>query len=280
MKKRVSDFSEHLKFVLPLMVILLPGIVFANVENVHVKSGELINKEISINPGFAVMFQFPDEATALTLADQTSFACDKMPTDPARVLCKPLTQSPFSTNLMVTTTTNEFNLVLSVDPSAAKHPFKYVFYTGSVPAVFKSVIEKSSLPSSSSQNLIGMILDHYSSKPCRLDGESLAAEFRCLNRIEIGADQYLRFAIKGKGSMVKVIKITINSESLGGLTGLAVRDEGSSDVEYSLTDTPAGGGEMIGVLRIPQSEVKENKRNCLVVMTDRGRQGDIRIYGL
>ncbi len=269
-------------FILSFVALSVSQKAQAEVETIAIKQGDVVSKDIAINPGFAVMFQFPDETVAITLADQTSFACDKMPTDTTRVLCKPLTQSPFATNLVVTTSSNEFNLVLSVDPTGKKHPFKYVFYSGKTPTVTGQSISRQSLAIQSSQNLMDLISDHFASRPCRAKGESPAVLFKGTDIIEIGTERFLRFSLVGKGSgAVRVVRITVAHESLGGLTGLSIKDEKSVDVNYSLkSEVINPGSEVTGVLKLPQNSTGEHQRQSLVVMTDQGVKNDVRVYGL
>lgn len=263
--------------------VLVSTTVMAEVETISIKSGDVVSQDVTINPGFAVMFQFPKDVLALTLADQTAFACDKMPTDLTRILCKPLTQNSFATNLVVTTENNEFNLVLKVDPSGGKHPFKYVFSDGKSPVtVGHTSVLSTSDSSAPAKNLMDLVLDHYDTQPCRLKGDTLSVHFRCLDTIEIGADKFVRFSLSGKSSHpVKIVKIVLSRESLGGLTGLAVKEESSLDVDYSLkSDTLGSSEETAGILRMPREDQNQNKRLCLVVMTDQGRESDVRVYGL
>ncbi len=262
---------------------ILPALARADVETITVHAGDVVSKNIAINPGFAVMFQFPNEVVSLTLADQTAFACDKMPNDSSRVLCKPLTQSPFATNLVASTEANEFNLILNVDPDGGKHPFKYVFSDGkSTNRAFSTSSYSTPKQGSSEINIMNLMMDHYETKPCRLKGTSSYARFDCLEVIEIGAEQYLRFSISGHSSSpIRIVKLVLNHESLGGLTGLAVKDEASTELDYSIkNDSLRNGDETYGVIKLPHQDGANNNRSCLVVMTDQGTQGDIRIYGL
>lgn len=263
---------------------LMPYLARANVETIAVRQGDVISKDISINPGFAVMFQFPQDVQALTLADQTAFACDKMPSDFSRILCKPLTQSPFMTNLVVSTAQNEFNLILNVDSSGKKHPFKYVFTDGKSVSSYKPIANRhqqngsTSLPSS---NLLDLILDHYNTLSCRARGESSLLRFRCIEIIEVGTERYLRFSLTGIGSEpIKVLKMSLSSENLGGLTGLSISEESSIDIDFSLKQENLGRAEeSLGVVKLPRIESSKGKRLGLVVMTDQGQKGDLRIYG-
>lgn len=283
MKQHLNDVIGFTIFLFSIISMPL-GLAWANVETISVSGGDVVSKEISINPGFAVMFQFPEEVQALTLADQTAFACDKMPTDSSRLLCKPLTQSPFTTNLVVSTSKNEFNLVLNVDPSGKKHPFKYVFSDGKSHSSLKTNRDPSQNhgnTTSSGINLMDMILDHYESTSCHAKGENSTLRFRCLELIEIGTDRYMRFSLSvSSDSSIRIIKMALNTESLGGLTGLSVADESSLDVDYSLKHDSIGRGEeSIGIVKLPGSDTGDGKRHCLFVLTDRGQEGDLRVYG-
>lgn len=283
----MARLNKKLTFLFFVLSFTFSSQVFAsNVETISISVGDVISKEISINPGFAVMFQFSDEVVALTLADQTAFACDKMPTDISKVLCKPLTQNPYATNLVVTTESNEFNLVLSVDPSGKKHAFKYVFSNGKVKGTnssnLKSNIQLSRNYGATSGNLMELILDHYVSGACRLKGENTVLKFRCLDFVEIGSERYVRFVLSGNSSStIRILKLVLAEESLGGLTGLSVKESSSRDIEYSLKDENLSRGEeSYGIIKLPHDTLKSDKRTSLMVMTDLGQQHDLKIYGL
>ncbi len=256
----------------------------AEVETISVKAGEFVSKSVSISPGYAVMFQFPQDVTALTLADQTSFSCEKMPTDLTRVLCKPLTTSAFSTNLVVSSNSNEFNIVMNTDPSGKVHPFKYIFSTGGSSGQVKGQGQPiPSLPNSGvTLPLADLILDHYDSQACSQKGVSDALQFRCLDIIEIGAERYVRFLLTGKSAeSVRVVKMLFSEEVLGGLTGLSISSGSSLNAEYSLKNDAIGREEQVyGVLKLPRTTLSEAKRLSLVIMTDHGQDQDVRVYGL
>jgi len=273
-----------IRFLLLIFIFISDSVFASNVETIMIKNGEVVSKDVAINPGFAVLFQFSEEVVALTLADQTSFACDKMPSDGAKVLCKPLTQNSYVTNLVVITTSNEFNLVLTVDPSNIKHPFKYLFSDGTISFV------KSALPStnstrvntSSNNNLIDVLMDQFASRPCHLKSENSVLKFRCKEFIEIGSDKYVRFSLTGiSSSPFKIIKISLNQESLGGLTGLAVKDVNSIEITYALKeDSVSKGEEIMGIVKLPVDGISKDNRTSLNIMTDNNQGGDLKVYGL
>lgn len=269
---------------LVIAVILSSSQVWAEVETISVKAGEFVSKSVSISPGYAVMFQFPEDVTALTLADQTSFSCEKMPTDMTRVLCKPLTTSAFSTNLVVSSDSNEFNIVMNTDPSGKVHPFKYVFSTGGSSGQSKGQgqVIPSTPNSSGALPLADLILDHYDSQACSPKGSSASLQFRCLDIIEIGAERYIRFLLIGKSAeSVRVVKMLFSEEVLGGLTGLSISSGSSLNAEYSLKNDEISHEEKVyGVLKLPSTTLSEAKRLSLVIMTDRGKDQDVRVYGL
>lgn len=256
----------------------------AEVETISVKAGDFVSKSVSISPGYAVMFQFPQDVMAMTLADQTSFSCEKMPTDMTRVLCKPLTTSAFSTNLVVSSDSNEFNIVMNTDPSGKVHPFKYIFSTGGFSAQAKGQgqVVPSTPNSSGALPLANLILDHYDSLSCSQKGSSASLQFRCLDIIEIGAEKYIRFLLTGKSAeSVRVVKILFSEEVLGGLTGLSISSGSSLNAEYSLKNDEISREEQVyGVLKLPSTTLSEANRLSLVIMTDRGNDQDVRVYGL
>lgn len=270
--------------ILAIAVLTSSSQARAEVETISVKPGEFVGKSVSISPGYAVMFQFPQDVTALTLADQTSFSCEKMPTDMTRVLCKPLTTSAFSTNLVVSSDSNEFNIVMTTDPSGKVHPFKYVFSTGGSSGQVKGQgdVILSTPNSGGALPLADLILDHYSSQACSQKAASDSLQFRCLDRIDIGSQSYVRFLLTGKSpESVRVVKMLFSEEVLGGLTGLSISSGSSLNAEYSLKNDEISREEQVyGVLKLPSTTLSEAKRLSLVIMTDRGIDHDVRVYGL
>lgn len=274
------SFAASLAFA----VFLSSSQVQAEVETIPITAGEFVSKSVSISPGYAVMFQFPHDVTALTLADQTSFSCEKMPTDLTRVLCKPLTTSAFSTNLVVSSDSNEFNIVMTTDPSGKVHPFKYVFSTGgsSGQAKGQGIVKDPTPTSGGALPLADLILDHYDTQACSQKGASDSLQFRCLDRIEIGTQSYVRFILTGKSpESVRVVKMLFSEEVLGGLTGLSISAGATLNAEFSLKNDEISREEQVyGVLKLPSTTLSESKRLSLVIMTDRGNDHDVRVYGL
>lgn len=109
-----------------------------------------------------------------------------------------------------------------------------------------------------------------------------ALQFRCLDSIEIGSERYVRFALVGKSSQpVRIIRVAIQEETLGGLTGLSIQSGASVDVQYNLKNDSLGrGNETYGVLKLPREPIGSQKRSSLVIMTDLGSADDLKVYGL
>jgi hypothetical protein len=253
--------------------------LFANVRTIAVKDSQVLTEFIEINPGFAVLYQFPEDVLSLTLADQTAFACQKMPTETFKVLCKPLTQNQFSTNLVVTTASNEFNLIMSVDPNGEKHPFKYVFQNPN--KKIKLEEHRALKENVASQSLIQVLAERFEVDKCAKSQKSSALIFRCLNKISIGADHYLKFELESvTQEPVDIVKFSADEETIGGLTGLLIETGASTDLEFNLKETKLRYRDKIsGIVKLPQSKASSNKRQCLHIMTNSSRN-DLRIYGI
>lgn len=270
--------NNALLFILCLFVFSFESeFASANVETIQIKRGETISRSASISPGFAVMFQFPEDVLSLTLADQTVFSCDRMPSQDYRIMCKPLTHQKFSTNLVVTTESNEFNIILTVDGFGEKNPFKYVFTHGggSEHQITRSSVSKPS----QSFSVLDLLAQGFSVKPCSLKGKSMSGSFVCESLVQIGSDSFVDFKIISKNKKTDLIKVSMVRQSLGGMTGLVVQDEASVDVPFRL-HTNSDSGVITGLIQVPNVSKETTSRHVLKLLTNSENQPDIIVHGL
>lgn len=252
----------------------------AGVVEVRVGKGQVVTQAAKITPGFAALFELPSEIVSLSIADQTTFTCSQIPPDKNKILCKALTSSPYATNMILTTDSNEFNIILSVDDSGSENPFKYVFRDES----------QKSLPSGSmafddntfkqpSTNILDQLLNDYSHDRCSSKASNSFAEIRCVEMIQLGTNAYLKFIIHSfSKTPFNVVNCDVVTQTLGGVTGLAIKKESPASTQYVLkSKNMRFGEESFGIIKIPNVNPNEDQRLILTIYTDLGKEGDLKL---
>jgi len=268
--------NKRLRLIyIALVLVFLPKIGMASVENVKVSKGQVVTQQVTVTPGFAVMFEVPVEVVSFSIADQTSITCDKIPPDNNKILCKPLTINDFATNLIITTEHNEFNIILKISRDGKEHPFKYVFYDSAQKA---SLAQVNNMPLETRQsNILDQLLNDYTHEKCKDRNANAYVEIRCLEKIRLGTDSYLKFKIISRGkAALKIVKCDVVLQTLGGFTGLTIKSETPYGTEQALKKkTLSPNEETFGIIKIPNVTVKEEQQLVLSVYTDIGKEGDL-----
>ena len=257
------------------VLLLFPKYGNASVKKVKVSKGQVVTQQVTVTPGFAIMFEVPIEVVSFSIADQTSIACDKIPPDNNKLLCKPLTINDFSTNLIITTGNNEFNIILKISRDGKEHPFKYVFYDLNQKA---SLSQIKNMPLGAKQsNILDQLLNDYTHEKCKDRNSNDYVEIRCLEKIKLGTDSYLKFKIFSRGkTAIKIVKCDVVLQTLGGFTGLTIKSETPYGTEQSIKKkTLSPNEETYGIIKIPNVTVKEDQQLVLSIYTDIGKEGDL-----
>lgn len=247
--------------------------------NINVSSNQVVTQEVKITPGFAAIIEVPSELLSLAIADQNSFACNKMPPENNKVLCKPLVADKnFTTNLIISTEHNEFNLILVIDELGKTNYFKYVFHDRLAPKDKSLAIqsEASEKPRSNS-NLMDNLLNNFQISKCSNRAETEFAVLKCLEKITIGTETYLRFQISSKShSAFHIVKCSVVLQTLGGFTGLTLKNEAPVETAYVLKTQDLHFGELTnGVAKLSKVNAGKDQRIVFSVFTDLGQEGDL-----
>lgn len=275
--------NKHaLVLLINLILLFNPYRIYAadndHVRRIEISEGQTVTQEIVIAPGFAVMIEVPTELVSFSIADQTSFTCDKVPPDLNKILCKPLTSSPFTTNLIASTAKNEFNIILRADINGDAHPFKYVFYDHADDKISALSQElPTTIEAVSGNNLMDHLLDDYRHEKCSDRSSNQYAEIRCLEKIRIGTESYLRFQITSRARVsFNIVNVSAVIQTLGGFTGLNLKSESPAMTNYVIkTKNLRFGENVIGIVKIPDVAVSESQRAVLTIYTDLGKEADL-----
>lgn len=269
-----------MKLIVLICLSLVPWIAQAQVASIHVESNQLVTQKISMSPGLASIVEFPEEILSMAVADGKVVQCIQMPPHNNRLTCKSLVQERFTTNMMINTQSNEYNLIFEVDVYGSKHPFKYQFINESVAKALMNDQKKSDdqwMFDTHGIANIDVLLDDYSHQECSQKYKNKMASIKCLDRIQMGVEEYIRFEIQSDTSFpIQLIQCQVVMQTMGGLTGLVVKSEHHENVTYRLHQTTLHPGEKTqGILIVPRLSQQSNQRAVLLVQTNQGRDSDL-----
>ena len=272
--------------IFPMVVFfgMLFGVVYysfadsKNVLDIDIKPNQVVTQEVKIAPGFAAIIEVPSAIISLAIADQSSFSCNKKEPENNKVLCKPLVTEKFSTNLIITTEHNEFNLILNIDDLGKVNYFKYNFHDGSLP-IKSDVAVAEDRPNS---NLMDNLLNDFKYSKCNFHIENDYAALKCVEKILVGTETYLKFSISSAyRSPLDIVKCSIAIQTLGGFTGLSLKTETPINTEYAIKTHDLRFGEITyGIVKLPKINVRKDQRMVLSVYTNLGKGSDLTLVDI
>lgn len=213
-----------LPVLLTMIYFISTKLVNAQTQEIQITKNQMITQAIQVNPGYATIIEFPETILSMTLADSNIFQCVPMLPSDRMITCKTLVRESYSTNLIVVTESNEFNLMMSVRSQRGESPFKYSFHNPSLKP--KDQISPETNDHLDSCDLLPSLLSDYKHQECKQKNINSYAEIICLEKISIGTDVFLKFRVGSKSkTKFVIINCYIAIQTLGGFTGLAIKEE-------------------------------------------------------
>jgi hypothetical protein len=272
---------KYIKWAL-LVVLLLSFVATsfardANVFRLKVEKNQVIAQDVHVKPGKATIIEFPaDVVGPIAIPDRSIFSCERKIPAYNAVICRPLVNYAVSTTAIVTTDNNEFILGLYVDDLTANQYDKYEFYYAGAKNKKQSRVDDIN-PISDGTPILNSLLNDFKHDDCNHKKTNDYLSVSCTEKITLGTSSYIKFSISSQSRQrVAIINVSVVIQTLGGFTGLSLKEEMPVHVEYRLTHNELRYGETIyGVLKVPQIAIRENQRKILYVHTDIGKEADI-----
>ena len=159
-----------------------------------------------------------------------------------------------------------------------KNPFKYVFFDQAQKQVTSDTGYNAGYADTPIiNNIMDTILNDYQHNPCYDRVRNDYAELWCLETITLGTDRYLKFKLISRSKeSFDVLKADLVVQTLGGFTGLSLKNETPSGVEQIIKNKNLRyNEETTGIVKLPNITINENQRVVLSVYTSRGKKGDL-----
>lgn len=257
-------------------LLMVPLVSQAKVLSRKVSKNQVVTQEVLLKPGFATMIEVPSEIDSYILSDKTLFTCSKIyPNN--RLTCKPLTEIPLSTNLIVTTADNEFNLILRIASNETNIYFKYAFENRETPKkiAVSPVNGEAQKPSGDTLN---RLLYDFKYEKCWSKTSNEYLEFSCLEKVTLGHETFLKFVLKGKSrTPFSILNVNYIVKTFGGFTGLKLKDSRTIAAEYLLPHKNLSfQSEVRGIVKVPSISLRKNQKSFLTISTDMGRDADLK----
>jgi len=256
---RLDRGIQYLQLSVLALVILFSITAFAT--PITIQKDKIIQQTITLTPGFATMIQFPQDIMSMDLADPKIIHCERSSVDPKSALCKPKTYDAHSTNLIVTTESNRFNLTLSVTSDQKKKASIITFKFRQEEEPILNEQKFTCLSKNDDDFLLNDIVAGFRVANFHRTIKNEFAKLKTEQIMFIGRNVYLTFIIENNDyAIYEILRTDIYLEKLGGMTGLAIRSERTLPASYRLTNHSISKGETaFGVIRFKKVILEEDQ---------------------
>lgn len=257
-----------------LILLIVPGLGWGT--TIPVQKGKVVQQTVTLTPGFATMFQFPEEVMSLDLANSLIVHCERSQVDATMALCKPKVAQALETNIIVTTRSNKFNLLLTINPQNDHRLGVLSFVFPDNPTL--STDQEGVCPAAAStdrfleQLPLGLRMVDFERHMKNND-----AVLKTHQVFFLADDVYLTFTIENRDRVpFEALKADVAVETLGGWTGLAVTSESLLPTAFQFSSSKLESGEKTaGVVRFRHVEVDENQSLSLRVLNKKDKKRDL-----
>jgi len=222
------------------------------------------------------MLQFPEDIMSMDLANSNVVLCERNSVDPNSALCKPKTYDKFSTNLIVTTESNKYNLSISSNlgskPSNNIITFKYK--NTSEPELY---VEPKTLCVNNQDRVLSSMIKGFNVENINKTSNNNYAGLTIDKALFLGDQIYITFRIENNHyAIYEILRVDVYLENLGGLTGLSIRSEKVVHADYRLSGNKINTGNSIhGVVKFKNTILREDQALSLRIVEKTDQRKDL-----
>jgi len=259
-----------------LLILLLFFPLLISAAPIHISKNKIIQRTISLTPGFAAMIQFPQDIMSMDLADPSIVHCERSSVDPKSALCKPKVYDRHSTNLIVTCESNKFNLTLTVDPNKNKPTNIISFEHVKAKEPKLATIIEPKCPNIT-DNLIDKMITGFKIVNFSRTSRNEFAKLKTDKVMFFGDHVYITFDLKNNNyASYEVLRVDVYLEKLGGMTGMSIRSERLLPTDYRLiSHTISSGNSVLGIVKFKNMILEENQALSLRITEKTDKRKDL-----